>query len=83
MNMTLFGSKVFADDEVKMRSLDEKSGHRERHKVRVPSEQQGKDRDVSTRQTTPKIENEPPASRGEAWNRFHQSPQKESALLTP
>ena len=52
--------------------------------MRVPSEHQGKDwGDVSTRQATPKTENKPPESREEAWNRFHQRPQKEPTLLTP
>lgn len=72
--MTLF--KVFADDEVKMRSLGWGNLDRERHKVRVPSWTISKDRGwITTRQTTPKIENEPPASR-RVWNRFHRVPRR-------
>lgn len=53
-------------------------------KMFVPKEDEGRDRyDASTSQGTPKILSQPLEAKGEAWDRFSHSPQKESMLLKP
>ena len=74
MNVTLFANRVFADDQVKMRSLEwtliqhnggphekGKFGNRCTHTGRAPCEDEGRDgSDVSSSRGTPRITSSPP-----------------------
>lgn len=85
MNVTLFGNKVFADDQTKMKSLswaliqydcvlikDENlDTETDMHTGRRPCEHEGRNQsDVSTSQGMPKIASKSLESRRQAWDHF-------------
>ena len=83
VNLTLFGNKIFVDDQVKLGSLGWaliqndfiliKKGDLDTEipTGRKPCGEEGRDRDnASVRQGTPAMASEPPEDRGQAWDRL-------------
>lgn len=93
VNVTLFGNRIFVDDQVKMRSvgwtliqydcvlIQRGNLDTETDTERAPHEDEGRDwGDTSTSQGTPDIAGKPPEAGRERWNRFSLDPQKEPTL---